>query len=231
MVWVVAANILIVTDRPETGQIWGYALRQRGLVCDVVFGPERTRGRETPAWSLALVDFYDAGAQPVQVCEALGAQRCGPILLLWDARDESSLLSAYRAGAAEVILRPISPLLLMAKLEAWLRHAQGTPVQASGAIECAGLCLQPDTRTLTLEDDRCVRLSILEFRLLYALMLQPRQVHTTEALLAHIWAHNGADSAQLKNVVYRLRRKIEPDPRQPRYVQLVPGRGYTLGGL
>ncbi len=204
-------------------------LEQDGMSCQVVSDTE-VLTKDLQAWDLALVDLYEADARPLQVCRALHGRCAGPILLIWDAREESAVLRAYQAGAAEVLFHPISPVLLIAKVGAWLRHTTNYPMRAPEIIRRNGLMLEPETRTLTLPDKQAVRLSALELRLIYALMLQPQRVMSWEALLAHVWGHDGADMAQLKNLVYRLRRKIEPEPSDPQYIQTVAGEGYCFTG-
>jgi DNA-binding response OmpR family regulator len=126
-----STEILLVTDQPDIGQFWAYTLEQRGHVCVEASPKEQLSGAKYQGWSAALVDLYGPDAQPIQVCETLRRQSDSPILLLWDAHDEGSILQAYEAGVAEVVQRPISPLLLAAKLEAWLRR---TRMAAADAI-------------------------------------------------------------------------------------------------
>jgi DNA-binding response OmpR family regulator len=73
-----------------------------------------------------------------------------------------------------------------------------------------------------------VRLTPLEGRLLEALLLQPGRVLSAEMLIEAIWGPEGADRAMLKQLVYRLRTKIEPDPTQPTTIETIPGMGYAL---
>ncbi len=221
-------SILLVSDQTETAGIWRYVLEQQDLSCRVV--SHDMLERDTVFWDLAIIDLYSTDAKPLWACRSLHEQCSAPILLIWDAREESAVLSAYEAGAAEVLFHPVSPRLLIAKVGAWLRHASIFPMSAPEILRRNKLELNPETRTLTLPDKQAVRLSALELRLTYALMQQPQRVLSWEALLAHVWGHDGADMAQLKNLVYRLRRKIEPNPSQPQYIQTVAGQGYCFSG-
>jgi DNA-binding response OmpR family regulator len=82
-----------------------------------------------------------------------------------------------------------------------------------------------------LKNGGTARLTNLELRLLYYLMNRPDQIVTVEELNQRVWGYNAeADNTMLKNVVYRLRRKIEADPANPLIVQTVPGTGYRLAG-
>lgn len=121
-----AAEILLVTDQPDIGQFWAYTLRQRGHACIESTVDEQIAEHRHPTWNAVLIDLYGSETVPIQLCETLHSRADGPILLLWDAYDEASILSAYAAGASEVLQRPISPLLLAAKLESWLRRTHPT---------------------------------------------------------------------------------------------------------
>ncbi len=116
------AQILLITDQPDIGRFWAYTLRQRGLVCTESSPEEQLSRRKQSPWDAAIIDLYGRDTLPVQLCKTLHSRADGPILLLWDAYDEASILKAYEAGAAEVVQRPISPLLLTVKLAAWLRR-------------------------------------------------------------------------------------------------------------
>ena len=73
-----------------------------------------------------------------------------------------------------------------------------------------------------------IRLTPLEMRLLEALMLNAGQVLSTDGLIDTVWGIEGGDRTMLKQLVYRLRTKIEPDPTQPIYVETIPGVGYAF---
>lgn len=225
-----AATVMLLTDNPEMGRIWAHTLAQREIGCALAATPDEALRRwaeQNP--DLGLIDLYDPNARPLQVCQQWRRLAANPILLLTDARDEATLLAGYRAGADEMILRPLSPLLMLAKVEAWLHHAWSLPSSTQEALERQGLRLEPASRLATLADGRAVRLSALEARLLHLLMAYPQRVYAADDLIERLWGAECADAAQLKNVVYRLRRKIEPDPPRPRYICTVPGRGYAFG--
>lgn len=225
-----AATVLLLSDSTEMGRIWAHVLAQREIGCVVAATPEaalRCWAELSP--DLGLIDLYDPDARPLEVCQKWRRHAANPILLLTDARDEASLLAGYEAGADEVILRPLSPLLLLAKVSAWLAHAWGLPSAARQVVERRGLALEPATRLATLPDGRAARLSALEARLLEMLMAYPQRIYSADDLIERLWGAECADAAQLKNVVYRLRRKIEPDMSDPRYVRTVAGQGYTFG--
>jgi DNA-binding response OmpR family regulator len=90
------------------------------------------------------------------------------------------------------------------------------------------LTLDAGRRELQIEPDRLVQLTSLETRLLDYLMLNAGHMMTTDAIIDHVWGAEGADRDALRQLVFRLRRKIEPDPAHPRYIETVAGLGYGL---
>ena len=97
-----------------------------------------------------------------------------------------------------------------------------------GALEAAGLTLDRTRNEAQRAGGEPVRLTPLEVRLLEALMLNAGKVLSADALISTVWGLEGGDKAMLKQLVYRLRAKIETDPAQPTLVETVPGIGYVL---
>jgi two-component system response regulator MtrA len=89
--------------------------------------------------------------------------------------------------------------------------------------------LVPSDRTVVIETGTPIRLTNLEMRLLYILMGRPGRTITAEELIQKVWGYSEeADNTVLKNVIYRLRRKIEVDPANPVVIQTISGVGYKL---
>ncbi len=224
-----AISILLVADRAETAGAWTQALEARGLTCKVTHSArEAERCWDQGNAHIAIVDLYGDDDDLQACCRALRTHAANPVLVLCDGKDEATLLACYEAGADEVLLRPVSPLLLLAKVTAWLRHTTAIPMSNLESIEREGLRLEPWRRILVLPGGDTVRLTPLETRLLALLMARPRRVYSAEVLLERVWGQDNGDSTQIKNVVYRLRRKIEPDPRKPCYLCTTPGQGYSF---
>ena len=96
-------------------------------------------------------------------------------------------------------------------------------------LKVGTLQLFPSERLVMLKNGGAVQLTNLELRLLYYLMNRPGQIVTGEELNQRVWGYAAeADNTMLKNVVYRLRRKIEADPAKPLIIQTVAGTGYKM---
>jgi DNA-binding response OmpR family regulator len=97
------------------------------------------------------------------------------------------------------------------------------------SFELDEITLDPTTRTVTVAGQEPRRLTHLEFRLLYVLMTNRDQVVPTEVIVERVWGYDGSGDRELvRGLISRLRRKIEPDPEQPRFVQNITGVGYLF---
>jgi DNA-binding response OmpR family regulator len=153
-----------------------------------------------------------------------------PILLLLPAYHETQILEAYTAGADEVVVKLTSPAIFLAKIMAWVRRSWLVPINRLSLVNAGKYRLDWSRRCLLGPDGQEVNLTSLEFRLLHLLMSRPRQIFSTEEILQSIWgAYGSSDQVMLKNVVYRLRKKIEADPSHPVLLQTWQS-GYSFHG-
>jgi len=142
---------------------------------------------------------------------------------------EEYILQAFDLGIDEYLPKPISPRLLVAKVNALLRRARSVPLASISSLRAGDIELSPERRTARLPQRPEIHLTNLEFRLLYCLMSNQEQVVPTETIIQKVWGYSGeGDHRLVKGLVRRLRRKIEPEPSQPRYVKTVAGIGYTF---
>ncbi|MCB9446528.1 MAG: response regulator transcription factor [Ardenticatenaceae bacterium] len=96
-------------------------------------------------------------------------------------------------------------------------------------LQIGSFQLDPVQRQLTISHGNIVKLTNLEFRLLHLLMSHQNKVLEPNYIVECVWGYSGdGDNVLLKNVVYRLRRKIETDSSQPRYLRTVTGKGYVF---
>lgn len=152
-----------------------------------------------------------------------------PIILISDPPDEESHYDLLENGADLVLPRPFSARLLIAQVRAMLRRAGGIPLSRLPQMDLADLKLDPATRTVTVADLSPRRLTHLEFRLLYTLMIHRGQIVPTETIVEHVWGYSGeGDKDLVRGLIRRLRTKVEPDPATPQYILTAPGVGYSL---
>jgi DNA-binding response OmpR family regulator len=103
------------------------------------------------------------------------------------------------------------------------------PLFSLPTLSIAGLSLDPASRTVQATGYPPKRLTHLEFRLLYTLMIHGGQALSTEMIVEQVWGYDGrGDKELVRGLVRRLRAKIEPEPHQPRYILTVSGVGYCF---
>jgi DNA-binding response OmpR family regulator len=118
---------------------------------------------------------------------------------------------------------------LYAKIKAWLRRTWSIPIGMLDALKVGDIRFLPAERTLLLNGQPPIRMTNLELRLMYYLMSHAGRTITAEELCQRVWGTDrDVSKTTLKNVVYRLRLKLEPDPTHPQYIRTVSGVGYQF---
>src|SRR5215216_420821 len=177
---------------------------------------------------MIVIDIEPVELLALSVVNQLREQAVIPILLLGSDPTNKFMLEAYEAGVDEYILKPIEPSLLHAKIKACLRRTWSIPVGMLDALKVGDIRFLPAERTLILEGQPPIRMTNLELRLMYYLMSHSGRTITPEELCQRVWGTDREpNKATLKNVVYRLRLKLEPDPTHPHYIRTVAG-GYQF---
>jgi DNA-binding response OmpR family regulator len=152
-----------------------------------------------------------------------------PIILLTARVDDTDKIVGLEMGADDYITKPFNAREVVARVRALLRRAQlGQGRGAAQILSAGGLRLDVDHYSLTI-DDVAVDLTRTEFKLLQLLMESPGHTLTRDELLEKVmgYAYEGMGRA-LDTHIRNLRKKIEPDPERPRYIQTVYGIGYRL---
>ena len=152
-----------------------------------------------------------------------------PLALIATTPDEDALCRALDAGADLVLTRPYSARLLAVQLRALLRRSRGTPLLSLPSLSAGRLSLDPNTLNVHVEGHPPRRLTHLEFRLLYLLMMHQGQTLPTEVIVERVWGYTGEGNMDLvRGLISRLRAKVEEDAKNPRYILTIPGVGYRL---
>lgn len=220
-------KILIVDDDPDLLSLVGFALSQSGFA--VVKGVDvssalKAFAAEAP--DLAILDINLPGGSGFDVCEAIRKQSRIPVMMLTARGEEEDLVRALDLGADDYLTKPFSPRTLLARVRALLRRSG---VESGGAMTVGRLRLDLEALVLHLGDGPAVKLTKLETRLLQILLANAGHVVGTERLLTHVWGHRGSGDRQLlKQLVHRLRHKIEADPTNPQVLKTEAGAGYRI---
>jgi len=219
---------LLIADDPDETAIFSLILQRTGLAVTTVKNLELAMQNWTdrPA---DLIFLATSGASVQEQVRQLRAETLVPLILALNTVDESLHYALLNLGADLVIAPPFSPKLLIAQIGVLLRRSSGVPAFSLPTLTAEGLALNPENRTVEISGKATQRLTHLEFRLLYTLMVNRGQVIPTETIVERVWGYTGqGDRDLIRGLVSRLRSKIEIDPRKPRYILTVPGIGYSF---
>jgi len=224
-----SASILVVDDEPTVLDVVCRYLERAGYTvstADTGSGALEAIERESP--DLVVLDLMLPEISGEIVCRRVREWSTVPIIML-TARDRApERLLGLELGADDYIVKPFSPRELVARVKAVLRRTSGAEESSSRSLVIGGLEIDPATREV-LCDGRDVALTAKEFDLLYFLAAHAGQVFSREQLLAQVWPWDfEGDAATVTVHVRRLRSKIEPMDRAPRYLQTVWSVGYKF---
>ena len=222
-----SSRVFIVCDQSDTAPIWSFIIREKGLVALLETSIERAFNRFADANpDLVIIDVNAPHTARVELCRRFRDMSNGPILLFLPASNETEILEAYQAGVDECVIKPISPAVFLAKIVAWARRGQASPISGPGKGTIA-LRLDASHRSAVTPDGSEIKLTNLEYRLLRLLMSRPGHNFPNSELMHSVWGSEGeTDINLLKNVVYRLRKKLGSDAGEPYSIQTWPG-GYS----
>lgn len=218
-------RVYVVCDQTATAPIWGYLIREKGLVAilETIFERAMERALEDIP-DLIVIDINASHEQRMALCKRYRALSASPILLFLPAGNENEMLEAYQNGVDECVVKPVSPAIFLAKILAWGRRSWAQPMSP---LRTGPLRLDPAHRSALAAAGNEVRLTNLEFRLMHLLMSRPGHVFKADEIMQTVWGMERADLALLKNVVYRLRRKMEEETGKTDLIQTHPG-GYSF---
>ena len=221
---------MIVCNQPSTAPVWGYMIREKKMHAVIETDPQNTIKRcEEIRPALTIFDLQLSPSKILDICLQLRALCENPILLFLSSYDENSILEYYNAGIDDCVVKPISPAVFYAKVMAWLRHSKQEPLDAMLEVCVENIRLDPSKNVLILNDGREINLTDLEVRFLHLLMSRPDHVFDGDSIVNQVWGLYGEqDVTLLKHVVYRLRRKLDDDPNNPRWIQTWHGKGYSF---
>lgn len=221
-------KVLVVDDDRVLADVVAFTLRRDGF--DVIQAYDGVSGLQR--WSndqpdLIILDVNMPKMDGFEVCKRVRMESETPIILLTVREEEDDIVSGLEIGADDYIIKPFSPRQLVARVKAILRRAGSQPPATE--LHVGDLKLVPGKRELVLgPEGNLLSLTPLENHLLECLMINAGQVLTFDTIIDHVWGPAGADRDMLRQLIRRLRAKIEPDPSEPIYIQTVPGLGYGL---
>lgn len=219
---------LIVDDDLALADVVSFTLRRAGF--DVVMANDGLAAlqrwdQENP--DFIILDLNLPKLSGLEVCKRIRSQSNVPILILSVRGEDDDIVTGLQEGADEYMVKPFSPRQLVARIEAVLRRS-GSSAPAPESFSLDDMTLDPARSEVYVGGRLCAHLTRLENDLLQTLMLNRDQVLSSDILIDHVWGQGGGDRAMLKQLVYRLRRKIEADPLGCPHIETIPGVGYSF---
>ena len=224
-----SSRILLVEDEPAIAEAVAYALEDAGFEVHAVGdGDEALEASRRLDYDLMILDLLLPSMSGLNVCRTVRAESDLPILMLTARETELDRIVGLETGADDYVTKPFSMAELVSRVRALLRRRALDLSRNSGVRAVGSLRLDVNHHAATVED-RVLQLTPSEFRLLSLLATEPGRVFTREELVRHLWQSDFLGDRRAIDVhISNLRRKLEPNPRQPRRLVTVRGSGYKL---
>ena len=223
-------RILVVEDEETIAELIAETLRRRGYRVETVHdGDGGLYAAETTLPDLVILDVMLPGLDGWEICRRIrenNATKGIPVLMLTARRDERDLLAGFDVGADDYMKKPFSVNELAARVKSLLRR--GRTMESAEKVMTIGPLAVDTEKGEALLKGSILDLTATEFRLLEMLASNCGRVVSRDALLARIWGYSAVDTRTVDMHVFRLRRKIEDDPENPKLLHTVRGRGFRL---
>ena len=224
-------NILIVEDDPAVRDIVQIALEREGMSVEAVGDGEAAlkHFRSAGSFDLVVLDIMLPGIDGISLCQELRKSSDVPVVMLTARDGERSVVLGLEVGADDYVTKPISPLEVVSRVRAHLRRRRmNAPDQR---LAFPGLVIDLLRRQVWVGENR-VDLTAAEFEVLSSLAAHPGWVYSRQQIMEQLW--DGEFYGELRTAdvhVRNIRRKIETDPRKPRYILTVRGMGYKFAEM
>jgi DNA-binding response OmpR family regulator len=220
-------KVLIVDDDRTLSDVIAYTFKREGF--DVILaedGESAYQRWENDSPDLIILDVNLPKEDGFRVCKRIREQSDIPIILLTVRSDEEDILGGFKFGADDYITKPFSPRQLIARVKAVLRRSKKRSPATIRQFGIISLFL--NRHEIKIGDQKPIQLSGLELRMMDCLMINAGQIVTPEIIIDHVWGPNGGDMDMVRQLIHRLRMKIEREHPAQVAINNVPGLGYEL---
>jgi len=222
-----AATILIVDDEPQIRRVMLTTLTSHGYtVVEAASGEEALEKLRSERPDLIILDVNMPGISGIETCAEIRTSSDVPIIMLTIRNSERDKVQALDAGADDYVVKPFGVQELMARIRAALRRS--APGDTAPPFLTDDLQIDFEKRVVMVKNNP-VRLTPKEFELLRHLVANQGKTLGHRRLLQAVWGPDyGEETEYLRVFINQLRKKIEPDPRKPRYIHTEPWVGYKF---
>jgi len=218
----------LIADNLDEKEIYIFILRRIGMALSIYSDVSSMvkNWNEKPADCIVLA--LNGNAAPIKQVEKIRAVCDSPVMIVLDPVSETDYCDLLESGVDIVLQRPVSARVLAAQARVLMRRSASVPYYVLPSLKQKEIELDSTAHMVTREGEEPVRLTQLEFRLLYTLMTHPGQVVPTEVIVERVWGYSGEGNRDLvRGLMSRLRKKIEIHD-EDRFLETIPGVGYRF---
>ncbi|WP_429976208.1 response regulator transcription factor [Enterococcus sp. DIV0086] len=226
-------NIVILDDEKEICDLISTLLQCEGFkVVSFYNGIDFIKYIEKNEVSLLILDLMLPDVEGLEILKKIRQNKFFPVLLLTAKNTDLDKIMGLSLGADDYITKPFNPLEVVARIKTNLRRVNLYDSQEQNnqyEIEYNGLIINKNTRKVILLDEE-IKVTPIEFEIIYYLLLNIGVVVTSEELFKAVWKESYMDSNNtIMAHIARIREKFHEKPRDPSYIKTVWGVGYTIG--
>lgn len=225
-------NILICDDDKEIVQAIAVYLGNEGYTTHAAYdGKQALAVLDEHDIKLIIMDIMMPKLDGIAATMEIRKSRNIPIIMLSAKSEDIDKITGLSIGADDYVTKPFNPLELIARVKSQLRRYTvlgSAPAAEEGVYTIGGLCIDDNQKTVTV-DGEDVRLTPLEYKIALLMIRSPGRVFSIDEIYERVW---GEDAFCVDNTIAvhirRIREKVEIDPKNPRYIKVVWGVGYTI---
>ena len=230
-----AKKVLVVDDEKLIVKGIRFSLEQDGMEVDCAYdGNEAIEKAKEREYDVVLLDVMLPGHDGFEVCQAIREFSEMPIIMLTAKGGDMDKILGLGTGADDYVVKPFNPLELTARVKSQLRrytqlNPQSSVIQAAkNEISIKGLVINKDNHKVTVYDEE-IKLTPIEFDILYLLASNPGRVFSTDEIFEKVWNEKVYEVNNTVMVhIRRLRGKMKEDTRQNKIITTVWGVGYKI---
>ncbi len=222
------AKILVVEDVKEMAELIGLYLEKEGanvVLCET--GEDGLRAMGESRFDLVVLDINLPGIDGFEFLQAVRPKSSVPIVIVSAREADEDMVMGLGIGADDFVTKPFSPKVLVARIRAILRRAQESRVPRANVLRFGAYSMDLDAYLLKRDEQR-IPVSAREFEVLRCLAVHAGTVMAPESVYREVWGDRFGDITIIAVYVQRLRKKIEDDPAEPRFIETVYGKGYRF---
>jgi DNA-binding response OmpR family regulator len=224
-------RILLVEDDVAIRSIMERAFEREGMSVKAVADGEaalRSFRSSSNSFDVVVLDIMLPGVDGITLCQELRKSSDVPIVMLTARDGERNVVMGLEVGADDYVSKPVSPLEVVSRVRAHLRrrHMDGRALDQK--LTFPGLVIDLLRRQVLVQEN-LVDLTATEFEILRYLAASPGRVYSRQQIMQHLWDGEFYGEPRTADVhIQRIRKKIEPDPKSPRYIKTVRGMGFKF---